>query len=304
METKEGERPAVSRNWWVEKTIVEGRPDREIGNYSLGKVLWSPQSKRGGGDIYKNMRTVQKGDVVLHLVDNTAIVGISIVDKECDSNFFCLPGTAWDDGTGKRPSYLVTLKDYQKFETPIDRSDIFNERYKDKLLSLLKNGYYLFYNKDLELNQGAYLTEAPPPLVEIINDVYKGRNWQDLPFSVAPETPPEPPILPLVLQPSLIKTELELSSDVLEQVCANLNAGSHIIVTGPVGTGKTTLAEEICTAATNSKFCNGYVLTTATSDWTTFDTIGGYMPTEERKLRFEEGKFLGAIRENKWLIID
>lgn len=34
--------------WWVEKTIVKGRPDRETGEYSLGKALWSPQQKRGG----------------------------------------------------------------------------------------------------------------------------------------------------------------------------------------------------------------------------------------------------------------
>jgi uncharacterized protein YktB (UPF0637 family) len=114
----------------------------------------------------------------------------------------------------------------------------------------------------------------------------------------------KPMIEPLNLQPSFIKTELEVDPEVIKQICANLNAGNHIIITGPVGTGKTTLAEDICRTAFEKKFCSGYILTTATSDWTTFDTIGGYMPTEEGKLKFEEGKFLEAIRENKWLIID
>ena len=108
----------------------------------------------------------------------------------------------------------------------------------------------------------------------------------------------------LNLQPSLIKTRLMIDENILGQVCANINSGSHMIITGPVGTGKTSLTEDICRAAKENEFCSGYVLTTASSDWTTFDTIGGYMPTEEGKLRFEEGKFLEAIRENKWLIID
>lgn len=109
---------------------------------------------------------------------------------------------------------------------------------------------------------------------------------------------------PLALQPSFIRTALEINPDIMKQTSANLNAGSHIILTGPVGTGKTSLAEDICRATLHEQFCDGYVLTTATSDWTTFDTIGGYMPTGEGNLKFEEGKFLEAIRENKWLIID
>jgi hypothetical protein len=49
----------------------------------------------------------------------------------------------------------------------------------------------------------------------------------------------------------------------------------------------------------------GRLLTTATADWSTFDTLGGYTPSAEGPgLVFEEGLFLQAIRENKWLIID
>jgi hypothetical protein len=45
-------------------------------------------------------------------------------------------------------------------------------------------------------------------------------------------------------------------------------------------------------------------MTTATADWTTFDTIGGYMPNNNGELVFSEGIFLRSIRENAWLIID
>ena len=83
-----------------------------------------------------------------------------------------------------------------------------------------------------------------------------------------------------------------------------MNSGKHIIFDGAPGTGKTKIASKISESVINNGFIDGYVLTTATSDWTTFDTIGGLMPDEEGKLYFCEGKFLEAIHENKWLIID
>jgi MoxR-like ATPase len=75
-------------------------------------------------------------------------------------------------------------------------------------------------------------------------------------------------------------------------------------LTGPPGTGKTTIAINTCEQAVRTKFISGYALTTATSDWTTFDTIGGYMPRPDKELVFVPGIMLRTICENKWLIID
>jgi hypothetical protein len=44
--------------------------------------------------------------------------------------------------------------------------------------------------------------------------------------------------------------------------------------------------------------------TTATSDWTGFDTVGGYVPTSQQTLQFRPGLFLEAVRTGRWLVID
>ncbi len=111
----------------------------------------------------------------------------------------------------------------------------------------------------------------------------------------------------LYLNPDSLESKLQsfkISENIINQLCASLNAGKNIILDGTPGTGKTELAKKFATAASDNNFIDGYVLTTATSDWSTFDTIGGLMPNEKGELFFYRGKFLDAIAENKWLIID
>jgi len=172
----------TQRNWWIEKTYVKGRPHRESGDYALGKVLWSPQTDESGKKIYENMKSIKKGDVVLHLVDNESIVGVSVVEEECDDSFKCLPGTEWDDGTGKRPGYLVRLRDYQPLSPPIEKREILNEKNREILISILERNKNVFYNRNLQLRQGGYITKAPLELVALINKVYKAKTGKDLPY--------------------------------------------------------------------------------------------------------------------------
>ena len=113
--------------------------------------------------------------------------------------------------------------------------------------------------------------------------------------------------LPVKLQKEIKENKLQgfaISDSTINRLCASLNAGKHIILDGTPGTGKTELAIKFSSAAHENKFIDGYVLTTATSDWSTFDTIGGLMPNDEGSLEFRQGKFLEAIEKNKWLIID
>jgi len=67
-----------------------------------------------------------------------------------------------------------------------------------------------------------------------------------------------------------------LPRSVLKEAVTALRSGKHLLLSGPPGTGKSTLAEALCKAVGIP-----HEVVTATADWTTFDTIGGYMPSRD-----------------------
>jgi MoxR-like ATPase len=86
----------------------------------------------------------------------------------------------------------------------------------------------------------------------------------------------------------------------LGQVVAALETGRHVMLTGPPGTGKTTLAH---LAAELAGGPGGFLPATATASWSPAETVGDTVPTSEGPV-FRPGVFTRAIDEQRWLVVD
>lgn len=97
-----------------------------------------------------------------------------------------------------------------------------------------------------------------------------------------------------------LRCQYSVPADLLPRIAIELDAGRHVILTGPVGTGKTSLASAIVEAL-------GYrpYVVTASADWTPFEVIGGFFPQAVKDgtahrldYAFRPGVFVDAVRGN------
>jgi hypothetical protein len=147
---------------WMEKTLVKGAPERQIGVTSMGRALVSPTRGEGNRDIYKLMREVLPGDIVLHLVDNKGICGLSVVQSP-----YQIAKTPFAE------RYVVPLRDYTPLQPPLSRTVFFSEPFGSRLQALLESGVYpAFFTRYLKLQQGKYLTRVPDDLLFILDEAY------------------------------------------------------------------------------------------------------------------------------------
>ena len=100
------------------------------------------------------------------------------------------------------------------------------------------------------------------------------------------------------------RTQLVLPPGVIDRACAALCSGKHLLLVGPPGTGKTELALVLAEEARVEGYSAGAFVATASSDWTSFDTIGGYALGRDGELHFRPGVLLRALERWQWLVLD
>jgi MoxR-like ATPase len=240
--------PTRTRQVWVEKTHVRGRADRQAGEYSLGRALWSPQRDKREADIYRFMREVQAGDVVLHLTDNEGFTGVSVAAAGVDTDFTGLPDTDWAGD----PGYLIRLRDFRPLDPPLHRDVFFSKPFVGELKRIADEGTKnLFYNSEPSLNQGAYLTPAPPSVVAVLSAAYQSIAERDLIEGTGPAEPPAPPSLGsdeglaavcTAFSRALRECGVSFDNSVVRSFVVSLATKRFAILTGLSGSGKTQLA--------------------------------------------------------------
>jgi len=180
-------------SFWVEKTYIQGRGAELDASFEFSNSLWSPLTSIEGKGIYRNMKAVKPGDVIIHLAKEKAessesytLRGVSVVSKEAEI-FDMPPNTRWGDKwreQGLDPKgYIIQLKDYKELEEHLDIDEFLgNPKYSDKMIGILESVSDLFYNIHLKPNQGKYLTKAPSELVLLLNDFCYTKTGNTLPF--------------------------------------------------------------------------------------------------------------------------
>src|SRR5829696_8240179 len=124
----------------------------------------------------------------------------------------------------------------------------------------------------------------------------------------APEPPPAPPPEPApfaapplpaaAIQAAAEAAGLRLPAGVYAAAAAAL-AGGHLVLVGPPGCGKTTLALAIAKAAAQAGLTTGATLVTAAHRWSARDTVG--RPGDDE---WDRGVVVDAAARRRWLVID
>jgi 5-methylcytosine-specific restriction protein B len=260
------------RKFWIEKTIVHGRVDRNNGPRSLGSALWSPQKSQTGADIYKNMRKVKAGDIILHLIDNEKIIGYSSVKKEfVEINIS--DGTNWDG-----PAYIIELENYSELKSAIMRDEFLSEKYHSKLSEIAKDSE-VFFNQDFNLRQGAYLTPCPIELLKIINSAYYDKELSNLPFYDSNENnnlikAKEIPMSLKKIFDDFNNSGFYISEHTICRFVCSLITKPFLLLTGLSGSGKTKLALSFAKWICEND--NQYCLVPVGADWTNREPLLGF----------------------------
>lgn len=277
--------------FWVEKTIVKGRPDRNEGSNALGKALWCPQRADKNRDIYGLMRDVREGDIVFHFVDNTELRGVSVATSQADEAFTGIKGTKWAD----RACYRIKLDKYRELNPPIHRSDFLaDSSYRSRISNMLEQHDGLFFNKNFNLNQGCYLTKAPIELVQLWDEIYRQKYGHELlPGTGLRSVSPVRNSIEVAIHKPLGAESVDLfekalrdagvvvSRTLLIRILSSLASKNFVLLTGLAGSGKTQIAQALGHWLPLSSNCFRVVAVGA--DWTGNENILGYPNGLERE---------------------
>ena len=264
------------------------------------KYLFAPKKDKGEKTPYhwKNVSKVKEGDIVFNYV-NKYLKAISLV-KSGPYDFIV-------DEEGTRVDIELFAIDeipHSKFMAKMEDFNVALSGLKGPFTKFgsIKEGYLFEFNLEgAKIVREIYGKPFPEPIEKYFETAIPGGKsiWMEIKDSLS--------ISKLGHEFSIATLYFENKNQIEKRIQTALKNGDHIILIGTPGTGKSKLAKEIC-----EFYCDehDYFMSTATSDWSTFESIGGYRPDSKGMLKFYPGIFLKCFRNevnipaNQWLIID
>lgn len=280
IEPSDPHKPTSPRVWWVCQGATY-RDAKEAG------VLWAPKAAKDGGDrpYWRALVDARIGDRILHYA-NSHVRAVGTITAEAVDG----PRPFGSDDKWQNDGRLVQAQ-YDELSPSINLSEIPND------WRIQEGGPF---TKDGSVQQGYFFP---------LSERFVARMAERFPQLGLGATHGAAPSAFASFDLTALRAQakdagLELPDELLAQVLATLESGKHIILTGPPGTAKTTLAQLVAETAHLAGRSKGWVPTTATADWTTYDTIGGLRPKNDQTLEFQPGHFLSALESDQWLVID
>ena len=169
------------------------------------------------------------------------------------------------------------------------------EPYAAELKELVESGAkHLFFNRRLELNQGAYLTEATPTLLTILDRAYRELAGRALPYAPENEQLAEANELPPYTLVDALE-DLFIDEEAAEDLMQLWSMKKNVILQGPPGVGKSFAAQRLAFALIGSKDCSRLGFVQFHQSYSYEDFVEGFRPTATG-FELKPGKFVEFCR--------